>query len=93
MDNIIDMKAGDILFSRRKSAPSGLLRFFTVSDWSRVAIAISSNCVLEATREKGVDDISLEEFLDNNDSVILFRRSGRCASQQLRKKSLKRLCH
>lgn len=73
-DHDIHMEAGDILFSRSNAFTSGFICFFTKSDWSHVAIAISSHCVLEATTEKGVDDISLEEFLGNNHSVILFRR-------------------
>ncbi|WP_273859897.1 hypothetical protein [Photobacterium sp. GSS17] len=81
------MKAGDILASRSDSLGSRIICMLTRSDWSHVAIATSHNTVLEATKSTAttsdeVREISLAEFIDANDQVILLEKPGSLSLMQ-----------
>nr|WP_019364808.1 hypothetical protein [Pseudomonas luteola] len=80
------MKAGDIIISRNEAAGSKLIRKFTKSNWSHVAIATSSDTILEAVptsdRKDEVRERSFADLLSENDQVIVFERPQPLTSEQ-----------
>ncbi|OFI36431.1 hypothetical protein [Alteromonas lipolytica] len=80
------MKAGDIIISRNEARGSKLVRRFTKSNWSHVAIATSSDTILEAVptsdRKDEVRERSFADLLNESDQLVVFERPQPLTSEQ-----------
>ncbi len=92
----ISAKAGDVFVTRSKSCSSLLIRVATLSKWSHVGIAVSSESVLEAVKAGGnthclsqqVRVVPIEVFAANVSAMRHYIRPDELTPQQTEKLNL-----
>lgn len=89
----ISIKPGDVLVTRSKSCSSLLIRVATLSKWSHVGIAVTSERVLEAVKAGGTTDglsqqvrvVPIEVFVANTTAMRHYIRPDELTTHQIEK--------
>lgn len=89
----VSVKPGDVFVTRTKSFNSVLIRVATLSKWSHVGIAVSSESMLEAVKTGGTTDplirqvrvVPIKVFTDNTSVMRHYIRPDELTTYQIEK--------